>query len=147
MALLKNRVVHERLLCSLHSFQTCSPNDKVGVMFLCEVDLVHQPRDDVAVLQVVVVIRTENVRWNDRSEVAAVLSAVQVIQHVHHPLRIRIPWEERERVMMAQSKMFRQIKGEKDSEGETCVGLVRRTKMKHCLVDGVGGLIREDAGR
>ena len=44
----------------------------------------HEARDDVAIVQVVVVVGSVDVRGNDGGEVAAVLRLVQVIEHVHH---------------------------------------------------------------
>ena len=70
------------------------------------------------VREMVVIVRPENIGRDDRGEVAPVLVVVGAVGNVHHPLRVRV------------------------SE----VTLVWGPGMDHGFVDGVGCLVREDAG-
>lgn len=81
--------------------------------------LVRQSRQHMRVLEVVVVVRTEDVGRHDRGEVAAVLFVVGTVGNVDHTLSVGVPK----------------------------VGVVRGTVVDHGFVDGIGSLVGEDAGR
>lgn len=86
---------------------------------LAQITAVNQARDDVTVVEVKVVVLPEDVRRNDRSEIATVLRLVHAVLHVHHALRIRVAF----------------------------VGEVRRAVVNHGFVDGKRRLVGKDAGR
>jgi len=79
---------------------------------------VNQTRNDVAVLEVVVIVGSVDVGGDNAGEVAAVLLVVGLVEDINHPLGI----------------------------GVAKVGGMRGPVVDHGLVDGVGGLVREDAG-
>jgi hypothetical protein len=85
---------------------------------LGQIALVGQTRQDVRVLEVIVVVGTKDVGGNDRGEVAAILLVVCLVLDIDHTLSV----------------------------GIAKVGLVRRTVVDHGLIDRVGGLVGEDAG-
>lgn len=78
----------------------------------------NETGDNVRVLEVVVVVRTEDVGRDGRGEVAAELLVVSVVVDVYETLAVSV----------------------------TEVGLVRRALVDVRLVDGVGDLVGEDAG-
>jgi hypothetical protein len=86
---------------------------------LGEQALVNETGDNVRVLEVVVVVRTKDVGRDGRSEVAAKLLVVSVVVDVYEALAVSV----------------------------TKVGLVGRSLVDVRLVDGVGDLVGEDAGR
>lgn len=91
---------------------------KVLALALGEVELVDEAGDHVAVLQVVVVMGTVHVGGDHAGEVAAVLLVVGPVEDIDHPLGVRV----------------------------AKVGVMRGPVVDHGLVDGIGGLVREDAG-
>jgi hypothetical protein len=78
-----------------------------------------QTRQDVRILEIVVIVGTVDVGRDDRGEVASVLLVVCLVLDINHTLSVSI----------------------------TEVGLVRRTVVDHGFVDGVASLVRENAGR
>jgi hypothetical protein len=70
------------------------------------------------ILKRVVIVRTINISRDDRSEVASVLLVVCLVLDINHTLSVSI----------------------------TKVGLVRRAVMDHGFINGVGSLVRENAG-
>ena len=86
---------------------------------LAQVTAVNQARDNVAVVEVKVVVLPEDIRRNDRSEVATMLRLVHAVLDVHHTLRVRVAF----------------------------VGEVRRAVVNHGFIDGKRRLVRKDAGR
>ena len=74
--------------------------------------------DDVSGLEVVVVVGAEDVCGDEAGEVAAVLLVVATVEDVDHALGV----------------------------GVALVAVVGRPVVDHGLVDGVGGLVGEDAG-
>lgn len=83
-----------------------------------QVDLVDEPWKDVAILYVEVVMWPEDIGGNDGGEASAVLLRITPILDVNHPLGI----------------------------GVAEVGAMRWPIVDHGLIDGIGGLVREDAG-
>lgn len=81
--------------------------------------LVNKSGDNVSRLEVIVVVRAENVSGDKAGEVAAVLLVVAPVENVDHTLGI----------------------------GVTLVAVVGRAVVNHGLIDGIGGLVGEDAGR
>lgn len=75
--------------------------------------------DDVAVVQVEVVVLAKNVGWNHSGEVATMLRLVHSVLHVHHPFSV----------------------------GVSLVGEVGWPVVNHRLVDGERRLVWEDARR
>jgi len=71
----------------------------------------------VGILKIVVVMGTKDVGRNDRGEVAAILLVVSLVLNINHTLGVSV----------------------------AKVGLVRRTIVNHGLVDGVAGLVGENA--
>ena len=53
----------------------------------------HEPGDDVAVLQIVVVVRAEDVGGDDGGEVASMLRSVEVVEDIDHALGVGVAWE------------------------------------------------------
>lgn len=86
---------------------------------LAQVTAVNQARDNVAVVEVKVVVLPEDIRRNDRSEVATMLRLVHAVLDVHHTLRVRVAF----------------------------VGEVRRAVVNHGFIDGKRRLVGKDAGR
>jgi len=66
-----------------------------------------------------VIVGSKDIGGDDRGEVASVLLVVSAVHDIDHALGVRV----------------------------TVVGVVRRTLMNHGLVNGVRGLVRENAGR
>jgi len=93
-------------------------NNERSVVLLGQIALVGQTRQDVRVLEIIVVVGTKDVGGNDRGEVAAILLVVCLVLDIDHTLSV----------------------------GIAKVGLVRRTVVDHGLIDRVGGLVGEDAG-
>ena len=101
------------------SERSSSPPDlEGGSLLLGLVGLVDQAGNDMALLDVEVVVRPEHVTGDDGGEHAAVLLVVGLVLDVDHPLGV----------------------------GVAEVGGVRRTVVDHGLVYGVGRLVGEDAG-
>eukprot|EP00636_Phaeomonas_parva_P015482 CAMPEP_0118859466 /NCGR_PEP_ID=MMETSP1163-20130328/5700_1 /TAXON_ID=124430 /ORGANISM="Phaeomonas parva, Strain CCMP2877" /LENGTH=351 /DNA_ID=CAMNT_0006793057 /DNA_START=339 /DNA_END=1393 /DNA_ORIENTATION=+ len=94
-----------------------APDDEVAVPLLGQISLVHEARDDVALLDAEVVIGPVDVRGHDARELAAVLVLVAAVHDVDEALGV----------------------------GVALVALVRRAVVDHGLIDGVGRLVREDA--
>jgi len=80
---------------------------------------VNETRNNVRVLQVEVIMRTIDVGGDDGGEVAAILLMVSVVGDVNHTLGMCIG----------------------------CIGEVRGTIVDHGLIDGISGLVGEDASR
>ena len=72
----------------------------------------------MAILEVEVIVGSVDVAGDDAGELASVLALVRLVQDVDHPL----------------------------GHGVAVVGVVRRAQVDHGLVDGVRGLVGEDAG-
>mmetsp|Transcript_8941 Transcript_8941/g.28386 ORF Transcript_8941/g.28386 Transcript_8941/m.28386 type:complete len:451 (+) Transcript_8941:113-1465(+) len=96
-----------------------APDGEVGAVALGDVALVDKTRDDVAPLDREVVVLAEDVRRDDRGELAPVLVGVAPVQDVDHALGV----------------------------GVSLIRRVRRAVVDHRLVDRVRGLVGEDAGR
>ena len=68
--------------------QGSSNGRSLTASFLRGEALVHQAGQHVAVLDVEVVVRAEDVGRHDRGELAAVLRVVRAVDHVDHPLGV-----------------------------------------------------------
>ena len=73
----------------------------------------------MSILNVEVIVRSENIGGNDRRVLEAMLTGIAPIEDVDHALGIRI----------------------------AKVGVMRRPIVDHCLVDWVAGLVWENASR
>lgn len=91
---------------------------KVLALALGQVELVDEAGDHVAVLQVVVVMGAIHIGGDHAGEVAAILLIVGPVEDINHPLGIRV----------------------------AKVGVMRGPIVDHGLINGIGGLVREDAG-
>lgn len=112
-------------------------------------------------LDVEVVVRPVDVRGNNGGEVAAVLLLVTPRHDVNHALGVRVAWASKKRARDTERRKGASLVMEQLSHGEmimsivqqppctikfTFVGGVRGSVMDHGFVDGVGGLVGEDAG-
>lgn len=96
-----------------------APDGEGFTLLLAQVSSVDQTRDNMAIIEVEVVIFAENVRRNDGGEVATVLSLVHTVLQVHHALSV----------------------------GVAFIGEVRRSVVNHGFVYRKRRLVREDASR
>mmetsp|Transcript_17484 Transcript_17484/g.51008 ORF Transcript_17484/g.51008 Transcript_17484/m.51008 type:complete len:238 (+) Transcript_17484:321-1034(+) len=94
-----------------------APDGEIGVVLLGEVAFVDKSRNDVTVLNREVVVGAVDVGWDDGGEVAAILLGVRAVHGIDETLGV----------------------------GISLVGGVGRAVVQHRLVDGVLGLIGEDA--
>ena len=94
------------------------PNDQGLVLLLREVTFVNETGNDVAVRNGKVVVGAVNVGGDDGGKVAAVLFGIGPVERVEEALGV----------------------------GVAFVGRVRGSVVEHGLVNGVGGLVGEDAG-
>jgi len=67
-----------------------APDGEGFTLLLAQVSSVDQTRDDMAIIEMEVVIFTENIRRNDGGEVATVLSLVHTVLKVHHALCVSV---------------------------------------------------------
>lgn len=115
----ENELAHIDVVNELAQRLARAPHDHRLSRLLRLVELVDQSGNDVASLDLEVVVRSVDVRGHDGGEVAAVLLGVQTIEHLDHTLRVRI----------------------------SLVRKMGRTVVHHGLVDGIRRLVRENASR
>mmetsp|Transcript_12391 Transcript_12391/g.26985 ORF Transcript_12391/g.26985 Transcript_12391/m.26985 type:complete len:677 (+) Transcript_12391:166-2196(+) len=94
-----------------------TPDHEVRAVALGDVALVDEAGDHMAIADGEVVVGAVDVRGDDRGVLQAILVLVAVVEHVDHPLRVRV----------------------------ARVRVVGRAVVHHRLIDGVGRLVREDA--
>ena len=96
-----------------------TPYGERFTLLLAQVASMDEPRNNVTIIEMKIIVFAKNVRWNDRSEVASVLGLVHAVLDVHHTLSIRVPF----------------------------VREVRWPVVNHGFVDGKRRLVRKDARR
>ena len=74
----------------LSSSFSSSPDGEGLVLLGADVELVDETGDDVGLFEVEVVVRTEDVGWDDRGKLAAVLLVVTLVHNVDHTLGVGV---------------------------------------------------------
>ena len=119
-----------------------TPHDEVLAALLRQVALVDEAGDDVAALDVEVVVLAVHVARDHRRELAAVLLGVAPVEDIDHALGVRVSLVRRVRRPVVK------LLARPTLRCQSCAGGgcgVRVLAAHHGLINGVRGLVRKDA--